>query len=52
MTIAGLGMIAAGFDLAHRLSGKKADIAAWLAPIGVMVALAGAISWAVPGFFA
>ncbi|MCC6158011.1 MAG: hypothetical protein IT350_08150 [Deltaproteobacteria bacterium] len=52
LTIAGLGMVAAGLDLAHRLPGKKADIAAWLAPIGVLVALAGAIAWAVPGFFA
>lgn len=52
LTIAGLGMIAVGLDLAHRLPAKKADIAAWLAPVGVLLALAGAIAWVVPGFFA
>ncbi|MCL4235950.1 MAG: hypothetical protein KJ042_15675 [Deltaproteobacteria bacterium] len=52
LTIVGLGMIAVGLDLAHRLPARKADLAAWLAPVGVIVALAGAISWAVPGFFA
>lgn len=51
MTLTGLALIAAGFDLSHRLTGWKAAAAAWLAAAGVPLAAAGAVSWLVPGFF-
>ncbi len=41
----------AGLDLSHRLKGTAGRAAALLAPIGVLVAAAGAVSWIVPGFF-
>ncbi|MCB1152017.1 MAG: hypothetical protein H6684_06120 [Deltaproteobacteria bacterium] len=50
-TLAGVAMIAAGIDLSHRVGGIVGGLLAALAPIGVLVAAAGAVSLFVPGFF-
>ncbi|MCZ7584089.1 MAG: hypothetical protein M5R36_12545 [Deltaproteobacteria bacterium] len=49
--IAGLLLAGFGLDLAHRRRGAAAATAALLAPVGFLIALAGAISLFVPGFF-
>ena len=50
-TFLGLFLMGAGLDLSHRLKGTAGRAAALLAPVGVLVAAAGAVSWIVPGFF-
>jgi hypothetical protein len=52
LTILGVASIAAGLDLSHRWTGFAGNAASLLVPAGIIIAAAGAVSLAVPGFFA
>jgi hypothetical protein len=51
LTVLGLVMLGAGFELSHRWKGAWGAAASLLAPLGVLAAAAGAVSLLVPGFF-
>ena len=51
MVVAGLCLVAAGLRAIHYRSGAAQKWGALLAPVGLLVALLGALLLCVPGFF-
>lgn len=48
----GLGLVSAGLVLPDRVDGLAGALLAWLAPVGLALALLGTLTVCVPGFFA